>query len=283
MRELIRGTRRFISGLQPVKVPDAPARSFRDLWPGDAGRGARLLRAEFEVLGTTRRLEPGGEGWEDTAGPVTWRAAAHGFAWLRDLRALGTDTARMRARDLAEDWLARGAAETLAQAPEVAAARVSAWLGHWDFLAATAEDGFRKKLLVRLAQDARGVVGSLPAEAMHRGALVTLKGAIAAAVALEEEAWMTRALRFLPGELERQFHPDGGHVERSPAAVAAGAAGPDRDPQPAARRRAEPAAAAGDRAWNAPARRCGCSAMAMAASPSSTARGRKGRAWSTWC
>ena len=45
----------------------------------------------------------------------------------------------------------------------LAAARVSAWLGHWDFLAATAEDGFRKRLLVRLAQDARGVVASLPA------------------------------------------------------------------------------------------------------------------------
>jgi uncharacterized heparinase superfamily protein len=220
MRDLLRGTRRFLSGLKPVKVPDAPARAFRDLWPGDAGRGARLMRGEFEHFGTTRRLDPGGEepseGWDAEAGPITWRAAAHGFAWLRDLSALGTDPARMRARDLAEDWLARGAAETLAQAPEVAAARVSAWLGHWDFLAATAEDGFRKKLLVRLAQDARGVVGTLPAEAMHRGALVTLKGAIAAAVALEEDAWMQRALRFLPGELERQFHPDGGHVERSP-------------------------------------------------------------------
>lgn len=216
MRDLIRGTRRFIAGLKPVKVPDAPARAFRDLWPGDAARGARLLRGEFEVLGTTRRLEPAGEGWEEGAGPVTWRAAAHGFAWLRDLRALGTDTARLRARDLAEDWLVRGAGEEVAQAPEVAAARVSAWLGHWDFLAATAEDGFRRKLLVRLAQDARGVVGALPAEALHRGALVTLKGAIAAAVALEEQAWMSRALRFLPGELERQFHPDGGHVERSP-------------------------------------------------------------------
>ncbi|WP_207802971.1 heparinase II/III family protein [Roseicella frigidaeris] len=217
MRDLIRGTRRFIAGLKPVRVPEAPARSFRDLWPGDAGRAARLLRGEYEVQGTTRRLEPGGEGWEAEAGPVTWRAAAHGFAWLRDLRALGTDTARLRARDLTEDWLLRGGQEILAQAPDVAAARVSAWLGHWDFLAATAEDGFRRKLLVRLAQDARGVVGALPAEALHRGALVTLKGAIAAAVALEEEAWMTRALRFLPGELERQFHPDGGHVERSPA------------------------------------------------------------------
>lgn len=216
MRDLIRGTRRFIAALRPVKVPDAPARSFRDLWPGDAARGARLLRGEFEVLGTARRLEPAGDGWERGTGPITWSAAAHAFVWLRDLRALGTDTARLRARDLAEDWLIRGAQEDLAQAPEVAAARVSAWLGHWDFLAATAEDNFRKKLLVRLAQDARGVIGSLPAEAMHRGALVTLKGAIAAAVALEEEAWMARALRFLPGELERQFHPDGGHVERSP-------------------------------------------------------------------
>ncbi|MBV1797358.1 heparinase II/III family protein [Siccirubricoccus sp. G192] len=223
MREILRNTRRFLSGLKPVKVPDAPARSFRDLWPGDAARGARLLRGEFECLGTTRRLDPAAEGnadaaegWDPAAGPLTWRCAAHGFAWLRDLRALGTDAARMRARDLTEDWLARGAEQDLAQAPEVAAARVSAWLGHWDFLAATAEDGFRRKLLIRLAQDGRAVVASLPAEALHRGALVTLKGAMAAAVALEEEAWMTRALRFLPGELDRQSHPDGGHVERSP-------------------------------------------------------------------
>ena len=221
MRGVLRGTRRLLSGLKPVKVPDAPARAFRDLWPGDAARGARLLRGEFEAQGTVRRLEPAAEGttgagWDSRAGPMAWRAAAHGFSWLRDLRALGTDPARLRARDLAEDWLVQGGAEEIALAPEVAAARVSAWLGHWDFMAATAEDGFRKRLLVRLAQDARGVVASLPAEAMHRGALATLKGAIAAAVALGEEAWLNRALRFLPGELQRQFHPDGGHVERSP-------------------------------------------------------------------
>ena len=224
MRDILRSTRRFLSGLKPVKVPEAPARSFRDLWPGDPNRGARLLRGEFEHLGTARRLDlaaEGTEGWNPDSGPLLWRAAAHGFAWLRDLRTLGTDSARMRARDLTEDWLARGGEQDLALAPEVAAARVSAWLGNWDFLAATAEDGFRKRLLIRLAQDARGVVASLPAEAMHRGALVTLKGAMAAAVALEEESWMNRALRFLPGELDRQFHPDGLHVERSPSQLMA--------------------------------------------------------------
>jgi uncharacterized heparinase superfamily protein len=219
VRDMLRNTRRIISGFKPVKVPDAPARSFRDLWPGDPARGARLMRGEFEALGAVRGLDPthdGDAGWEENAGPAAWRAAAHGFAWLRDLRALGTDAARTRARDLTEDWLSRGGNREMAVVPEVAAARISAWLGHWDFLAATADDNFRRRLLTRLALDARALSVGLPAEAAHRGGLVTLKGVMAAAVALEEEAWLLRALRFLPGELERQFHPDGGHVERSP-------------------------------------------------------------------
>lgn len=218
---VLRGARRILANLKPIRVPDGPARSFRDLWPGDAARGARLLRGEFEVMGTVRPLRPseadGGADWGPSAGSPAWRAAAHGFAWLRDLRALGTDAARLRGRALAADWLALGANEPLAEVPEVAGARISAWLGHWDFLAATAEDGFRRQLMQRMAQDARGVIASLPAEAAHRGALVALKGGMAAAVALEEETWLARCVRFLPQELERQFHPDGGHVERSPA------------------------------------------------------------------
>lgn len=223
---VLRGARRILANLKPIKVPDGPARSFRDLWPGDAARGARLLRGEFEYAGTVRPLRPqdadgGGADWGVPAsgtggGSTAWRTAAHGFAWLRDLRALGTDAARLRGRALTADWLALAAHDALAEAPEVAGARISAWLGHWDFLAATAEDGFRRQLMQRLAQDARGVVAGLPAEAAHRGALVALKGGMAAAVALEEETWLARCVRFLPQELERQFNPDGGHVERSP-------------------------------------------------------------------
>jgi uncharacterized heparinase superfamily protein len=70
--------------------------------------------------------------------------------------------------------------------------------------------------MTRLAQDARDLSAALPAEAEHRGALAALKGAMAAAIALDEDAYLQRAVRFLPAEIERQFHPDGGHVERSP-------------------------------------------------------------------
>lgn len=220
MIDFFRGARQRLARLKPVRVPDAPMRPFRDLWPGEPTRGARLLRGEFEVAGTARPLLPaeeGGEGWDKGAGPPVWRAAAHGFSWLRDLRALGTDAARLRARALAADWLMRGAEDPIADAPEVAGARLSAWLGHWDFFAATAEDEFRQAIMLRLAQDARDITAALPAEATHRGALVALKGAMAAAVALGEDNYLQRCIRFLPPELERQFHADGGHVERSPA------------------------------------------------------------------
>ena len=220
MEGILRGARRFLANLKPIRVPDGPSCAFRDLWPGDAARGARLLRGEFEVMGTMRPLRPseagGAQDWGPGGGSPAWRAAAHGFAWMRDLRALGTDAARLRGRALTADWLAMPA-EPLSEAPEVAGARISAWLGHWDFLAATAEDGFRRQLMQRMAQDARGLVAGLPAEAAHRGALVALKGGMAAAVALEEETWLARCVRFLPAELERQFNRDGGHVERSPA------------------------------------------------------------------
>lgn len=222
MENLLRGARRFLANLKPVRVPEEPARAFRDLWPGDATRGARLLRGEFEVMGTHRPLRPseagGAQDW--TSGSLAWRAAVHGFAWLRDLRALGTDAARLRGRALAADWLALSG-DPVAEAPEVAGARLSAWLGHWDFLAATAEDALRRQLMQRMAQDARGIIAGLPAEAAHRGALVALKGGMAAAVALEEETWLARCVRFLPAELDRQFYPDGGHVERSPAQLLA--------------------------------------------------------------
>ena len=219
MSDWLRGARRMMAGLKPVKVPEAPSRAFRDLWPGDAARGQRLLRGECEVQGTARPFTPsfeGGQGWSEGSGSATWRGAVHGFAWLRDLRALGTDGARLRARELTMDWLDHGAAEAIAAVPSIAGARLSAWLGHWDFLAATAEDSFRRALMVRLAQDARSLIALLPAEDAHRGALAALKGGLAAAVALTEEAWITRCLRILPQEIDRQILPDGAHVERSP-------------------------------------------------------------------
>lgn len=214
----LRSTRRAFAKLPSLRgrVPDAPMLPVRDLWPGDAGRGARLLKGELEVAGAVHRLRPGG--WNEPAPSGLLLSAAHGFTWLRDLRALGTDPARTRARALVNDWITN-ATDPVAHRSDVMGARLAAWLGHYDFFAATADDAFRQRMMARLVADARTLAADLPAEQLDARALTALKGLIAAAVALPDQAaFLTRALRFLPQELARQILPDGMQAERSPAA-----------------------------------------------------------------
>src|ERR1700722_15330246 len=216
MREARRAMARLPS-LRMGRVPDAPALSVRDPWPGDPGRGARLLKGELELGGAVRILKPGA--WNDSSGPAVLRTAGDNFSWLRDLPALGTDAARLRARALVSEWINAPPPDPVAYRPDVVGARVAAWLGHYDFFAATADDVFRQRLMARLVSDARGLSAALPAEELDARALTALKGLIAAAVALREHAgFLTRALRFLPQEITRQILPERCHAERSPAA-----------------------------------------------------------------
>jgi uncharacterized heparinase superfamily protein len=219
-RRWLRDARRIMARLPSLRmgrVPDAPALPVRDPWPGDPARGARLLKGELEIGGAARPLKPGT--WNDLTGTARFVAGAHGFGWLRDLRALGTDAARLRARALVADWIATSTSVPLAHRPDVTGARITAWLGHYDFFAATADDPFRQRLMARLVSDARALSAMLPPEELDARALTALKGLIAAAVALPEHAgFLTRALRFLPQEITRQVLPDGCHAERSPAA-----------------------------------------------------------------
>ena len=219
-RRWLRDARRAMArlpSLRLARIPDAPALPVRDPWPGDPAHGVRLLKGELECAGAVRPLRPGD--WGDATSTPTLRAAAHSFVWLRDLRALGTDAARMRARALVSEWIGEPFADPIAHRPDVTGARIAAWLGHYDFFAASADDLFRQRLMGRLVADARELSAALPAEEIDARAFTALKGLIAAAVALPEHAaFLTRALRFLPQEIGRQVLLDGSHAERSPAA-----------------------------------------------------------------
>jgi uncharacterized heparinase superfamily protein len=219
----LRDARRRMARLPSIsmaRIPDAPALPVRDPWPGDPVRGANLLKGELELAGTTTTLRPGVFG-DANAAPLM-RVMAHGFTWLRDLRALGTDAARMRARQLVTDWMQGAGNDPIAHRPDVAGARIAAWLGHYDFFAASADDGFRQRLMARLVSDARSLAAALPPEELDERALTALKGLIAAAVALPDRAgFLGRATKVLAQELARQILPDGCHCERSPAQLLA--------------------------------------------------------------
>ena len=210
------------------RVPEAPQQAVRDPWPGDPSLGARLMKDELLVCGVVYPLAP--DGWSEAAADAQngglaeivraplLRAHAHGFTWLRDLRALGTDGARLRARTLVAEWLQRPP-HARPRAPDVLGARLNAWLVHYDFFAASADDGFRQRLMAQLLIDSRALAAMLPWTTHDHRTLTAYKGLLACAVALPEQAHlMTRYMRHIAAEIGRQVLLDGCHVERSPAA-----------------------------------------------------------------
>jgi uncharacterized heparinase superfamily protein len=212
-----RGLLARLQNLRTRNAPDAPAIAVRDPWPGDPSRGARLVKAELEYCGAVLSLNS--TVFQTTNATPVMRAHAHGFTWLRDLRALGTDAARSRARAYVSAFMDTEMPDPIATAPDVCGARLASWLGHYDFFAASADDDFRQRLMSRLVMDARNLSATLPVEVLDGRALTALKGLAAASVAMPEHVGhLPRVVKFLIPELSRQILADGCHVERSPAA-----------------------------------------------------------------
>ncbi len=213
----LKQVRRALARLPPLgRIPEAPQVTVREPWPGIPERGARLLKGELEIAGLITPVTRAT--FADTALAEPVREAALGFVWLRDLRALGTDPARLRARTLVADAMAIPP-DPVATQPHIVGTRLAAWLANYEFYAASAEDNFRQKLMAHIIADARALAAALPAETLDRRGLAALKGLVAVAVAVPElPAFMTRVQRFLPAELARQIAADGTQVERSPAA-----------------------------------------------------------------
>lgn len=188
-----------------------------DTWPGDAETGAALLDGQFPLAGQSLRNPT--PLWAPAEGDEDWRRALHGFGWLRDLRALGGDAARRQSRELVSDWIDHCAAtwQPLVWDPEIIGRRLANWIGHYDFFAASADIGFRHRLLHEVGRQSNHLARALPAGLGGMAALAALKGLILAGAGLPNgDRILKRGLGLLSRELPRQLLADGGHAERSP-------------------------------------------------------------------
>jgi len=134
----------------PTGVPVEP-------WPGDSGNGATVAAGRFTMQGQTvpAYAEGGAAPWDGNGATEAWRAALHGFEFLRDLRALGGEAARITARRLVDDWIAHETRiRSIAWRPDVLAQRLMQWLMQADFVCAGADDGFRARFHAALARQA---------------------------------------------------------------------------------------------------------------------------------
>ncbi len=183
-------------------------------WPGDGTEGEALLAGEFRFENETVRAPS--PPWHANVGEE-WRAALHGFLWLADLAAVGSETAWQTARAWTADWLQHFALfDRLAWRADVTGDRLFSWLEHFERLAVDAE--LKRALLQSFARQTRHLMRAAQRDASGLARLAALRGAVAALAATGQDRSLARALQHLAREVERQILADGGHVARSPAA-----------------------------------------------------------------
>ncbi len=176
--------------------PDGPKLLPVDPWPGDA------------VSGSTWLADPG------RADPAF---GDHGFAWLRDLRAVGGDEARHIGRQCILDWVGRhGRWHPDAWAPAVTGARLQSWLYGYEFFLGAADDDSRARVLQSVARQIRHLAWHRPPATPGAGLAAAL-GVVFGRLALEGRVAPETELEPALAAIGRSLLDDGLHVSRSPA------------------------------------------------------------------
>ncbi len=206
---------RFI-GPTPERLLIAPP----DLRPADPQIARDFYAGRFPLAG--RVVETASSPFAPGLGDPQWRAAMHGFHWLRHMRAEGTQLASANARALVGDWLDHWSTRYRSEAfaPALVARRLIAWLQHSNVVLAGAELPFYRAYLRALAAQVRFLRVMAPEMADGEERLRARIALAFAALSMPvKTGTLMRAARDLSRELERQILADGGHVSRNPQAI----------------------------------------------------------------
>ncbi|MFO1152836.1 MAG: heparinase II/III family protein [Rhodospirillales bacterium] len=191
-----------------------PGIVFPSLAAVDPAQAEAVLEGGFLLGG--HRFPFGSMPWSALAPGAVLAERMHEFGWLVDLRGLGSEAARERARALTAGWLtAHRRWTTPAWQPPVLARRLANWLSASDFLLTGAEPGFRLAFVDAAAAQARHLLRVAGGCRGEPPAFAIIIGRIAAAIALGVGE-LDRGLDQLNREIDLQILPDGGHFDRNP-------------------------------------------------------------------
>ncbi len=199
------------------QIPEVPVSILRDLWIGNSVYGMHLIRGELIYQDCIIPLYPGQWGGRNLSWEI--QVKLHGFSWLRDLREVGTENARLVARNLVADWISSPPSyyNSIVYQPLTLANRMANWLSHYDFFAESAEKYFHQQFMQRILQEGRYVVAMLPAIKPRHEAFTLLKAAMALSLCMPEQFdLISKITKLLQNELSAQILDDGIHISRNP-------------------------------------------------------------------
>ena len=152
---------------------------------------------------------------------AAWARELHGFGWLRNLDAAGSEAARETGRRLALEWIVRfGTDRGVAAEPAVAARRLISWLSHANLLLEDADKESYGAVTASLGRQLAELTRSWRDASIGYPRLLALEALAFATLSLAGHDRQIKDIETnLAAELEWQVLDDGGHVSRNPAVL----------------------------------------------------------------
>jgi uncharacterized heparinase superfamily protein len=189
-----------------------------DIRPADAFIADQIYSGTFPLAGRILHTE-GYSPFTLKMPSPRFARELHGFRWLRHLRASGTELASANARSLIMQWLDshQSIDARLVWANDVTPRRMIAWLQHSTMILQGADLAFYRRFLKALATHTRCITSQISERGLSENRLRAYIALAYAKLALPSgETSVSRSLRRLTVEIEKDIHADGGHVSRNP-------------------------------------------------------------------
>jgi uncharacterized heparinase superfamily protein len=209
--------RRLLKGKMPDRIVFYPY----DALPRRLEEADAMLRGRYRFAGES--VDAMGKCVFDLPPPsLAWQKDLNEFVWLPALSSAGGDAARELATDLIGQWVARNARYSEpAMAPQTLARRLAHIFAHSRFVLTNSDLLWRSKLFVSLREQAKLLtrIGEEAPDGLARLETAAVQ-ALAGACLEDSGRRLGMGLERLEEELGRQILPDGGHISRSPEALA---------------------------------------------------------------
>ena len=197
-------------------IPDRFLVHFTDIWPGCPDQGMMICEGALPYRGDSLPMRK--DFWAVQGKLPVWGHYIHGFAWLRDLRAVGTAKAAELGRAMVLDWISASGPMLKDEAVrQKTGERLNMWMAHYDFFFAAAGDNDDEQYFKALTQQAELLSGLKtidydPVERFH-----TAKAFILCGLALKGyEGRIEHGLAALKKELKNNLYEDTVPVSRNP-------------------------------------------------------------------
>jgi uncharacterized heparinase superfamily protein len=180
-------------------------------------RGKQLVSGNILLAGTLVEA-PGQSLWEIDPPDPGFAKAAHGFAWLDDLAALGDGIARARAQAWTWDWIARyGQGTGPGWTPDLTGRRMIRWIHHALMLLSSREPAAHAAYYGSISRQTAFLAQRWPAAAPGLPRFEALTGLIYAGLSLTGMEHHAETARIaLDAECAKEIDAEGGIPTRNP-------------------------------------------------------------------